>query len=198
MRRDALFAVALGCMLAVIPARAADNLDLARRLIGYSGGVSVILRSLEAELTKAAAAPEIFRQSFDQAMAANQSMIATSDDQLARTYAGLYSNQQLSAEVGFYESPEGQSIVARNKTSSGAVVWPDPGSVNISAAESAALKKFNAAVQNRAAVAAKNPKAMDQILSAEAGAVIKVRTAAFANYCKIRDCKAEGVALPPQ
>lgn len=198
MRADALFAFALGCGLAAIPAWAADNLDLARRLVHYTGGVSVILRSLEPELTKTAAAPDIFRKSFDQAMTDDQSMITTADDQLARIYAGLYSNQQLSAEVGFYESPEGQSIVARNRTSSGAVVWPDPGSVNLSAAESAALKKFNAAVQNRAAVAAKNPKAMDQVLSVEAGAVIKVRAAAFANYCKIRDCKAEGVTLPPQ
>jgi hypothetical protein len=198
MRADALFALALGCVLAAIPASAADNLDLARRLVHYAGGVSVILRSLEAELSKTAAAPDIFRQSFDQAMADNQSMIVTADDQLARTYAGLYSNQQLSAEVGFYESPEGRSIVARNSTSSGAVVWPDPGSMNLSADESEALKKFNVAVQNRAAVAAKSPKAMDQVLSVEAGAVIKVRAAAFANYCKIRDCKAEGVTLPPQ
>jgi hypothetical protein len=34
---------------------------------------------------------------------------------------------------------------------------------------------------------------MDQILSAESGALIKVRMAAYANYCKLRDCKAEGV-----
>lgn len=198
MRGKALFALALGVVLAAIPAWAADNLDLARRLVRYTGGVSLILRNFEAGLTAASAAPGIFRQSFDQAMTANQSAIAAADDQLARVYAGLYSNQQLSAEVGFYESPEGQSIVARNHTPSGAVVWPDPGSVNLSAAESAALTKFNAAVQQRAAVAAKNPKAMDQILSAEAGAVIKVRAAAFANYCKIRDCKAEGVTSPPQ
>ena len=70
--------------------------------------------------------------------------------------------------------------------------------MSLSAAESAALIKFNALAQQSAAVAAKNPKAMDQILSAEAGALIKVRTEAFANYCKIRDCKAEGVKLPPQ
>lgn len=198
MRRDAPLALMLGVVLAAIPAWAADNLDLARRLVRYTGGVSVILRNFEAGLTTASAAPDIFSQSFDKAMSDNQSAITAADDQLARVYAGLYSNQQLSAEVGFYESPEGQSIVARNRTPGGAVVWPDPGSLSLSAAESAALTKFNAAVQNRAAVAAKNPKAMDQILSAEAGAVIKVRVAAFANYCKIRDCKAEGVTLPPQ
>jgi hypothetical protein len=198
MRRSALFALLLAGVLTAIPVGAADNLDLARGLVRYTGGVSVILRNFEARLTTASAAPDIFGPSFDKAMTDNQSAITATDDQLARIYAGLYSSQQLSAEVGFYESPEGQSIVARNRTPSGAVVWPDPSSLSLSAAESAALTKFNALVQQRAAVAAKNPKAMDQILSAEAGAVIKVRTAAFANYCKIRDCKAEGVTLPPQ
>jgi hypothetical protein len=198
MRRDVFLALALSCALVAVPAWAADNLDLARRLVRHTGGVSVILRNFEAGLTTTSAAPDIFSQSFDTAMSDNQSAIVAADDQLARVYAALYSNQQLSAEVGFYESPEGQSIVTRNRAPSGAVVWPDPSSLSLSTAESTALTKFNAAVQNRAAVAAKNPKAMDQILSAEAGAVIKVRTAAFANYCKIRDCKAEGVKLQPQ
>lgn len=188
----------LGVALSSTVAWAADNLDLARRLVGYDGGVTVLLKNFEASLAASTPAPDIFRQSYDQAIADNSQMIASADEQIARVYAGLYSNAQLAAEVDFYESPEGQAIVSHNRAATGAVVWPDPNSLNLSAKERAALARFNQAVQNRAAVSAKNPKAMDQILSAESNAVIKVRAAAYANYCKIRDCKAEGVKIPPQ
>ena len=80
----------------------------------------------------------------------------------------------------------------------GVVVWPDPGSAGLTAEQSAALTKFHATVKQRAEVAAKNPNATDAIMSAETDALIKIRAAAFANYCKVRDCKAEGVNPPPQ
>jgi len=198
LRRDAFLAASL-CTLAATAALAADDtLDLARRLERYDGGVTLLLKNFEVGLAGSAAAPDIFRQSYDQAIADNSRTIAAADEQIARAYAGIYSAQQLSAEVDFYESPEGQAIVSRNRAPNGAIIWPDPNSISLSSKESAALIKFNQAVQRRAAIAAKNPKAMDQVLAAESDALIKVRTAAYANYCKIRDCKAEGVKLPPQ
>ena len=186
-------------MMAATAALAADDtLDLARRLEGYDGGVTVLLKNFEVNLVTSAAAPDLFRQSYDQAIADNSRVIAAADEQIARVYAGLYSAQQLSAEVDFYESPEGQAIVSRNRAPNGAIIWPDPKSMSLSSKEAAALIKFNQAVQSRAAIAARNPKPMDQVLAAESDALIKVRAAAYANYCKTRDCKAEGVKLPPQ
>jgi hypothetical protein len=158
----------------------------------------LLLKNFEVGLVGSAAAPDIFRQSYDQAITDNSQAIAAADEQIARAYAGIYSAQQLSAEVDFYESPEGQAIVSRNRAPNGTIIWPDPNAVSLSSKEAAALVKFNQAVQSRAAIAAKNPKAMDQVLAAESDALIKVRSAAYANYCKIRDCKAEGVKLPPQ
>jgi hypothetical protein len=191
MRRDMILGLALA--LAATSAFAADNLDLARRLGRYDGGVTQLLKNFESGLAASAAAPDIFRQSYDQAITDNQAVIAAADEQIARIYATLYPVALLSSEVDFYESPEGQSIVSHNRAPTGAVVWPDPGSLNLSSQEAAALVKFNQTIQQRAAIAAKNPKAMDQILSAESGALIKVRVAAYINYCKSRDCKAEGV-----
>lgn len=197
MRRD-VASLALAFALAATAAQAADNLDLARKLVHYDGGVTLLLKNFEGGLATSTAAPDIFRQNFDQAIADNQPAIASADEQIARAYAGLYPNALLSAEVGFYDSPEGQSIVSRNRAPTGAVIWPDPNSITLSSKEAAALVKFNQAIQQRAAIAAKNPKAMDQILSAETGALVKVRAAAYAGYCKVRDCKAEGVKTPPQ
>ena len=191
MRCETGFALAL--VLAAMPALAADNLDLARRLVRYDGGVTLLLKNFESGLAAPTAAPDIFRQSYDQAITNNQAVIAMADEQIARIYATLYPSALLSAEVDFYESPEGQSIVSHNRAITGAVIWPDPGSLSLSSQEAAALVKFNQTIQQRAAIAAKNPKAMDQILSAESGAMIKVRVAAYMNYCKARDCKAEGV-----
>ncbi len=188
----------LGAAVAASAAFAADTLDLAKRLVRYTGGVTLLLRNFEPGVAASTGAPEIFQQSFEFAMRANQAVIDGADAQIARVYAGLYPADQLAAEVGFYESPEGKAIVARNSAPTGQVVWPDPGSMSLSAAESAALVKFNQAVQRRAAIAAKNPKAMDQVLAAETEALVKVRTAAFADYCQKRDCKAEGVKFPPQ
>jgi hypothetical protein len=192
-------ALPLSWALAAPAALAADDtLDLARRLERYDGGVTLLLRNFEVGLAGSAAAPDIFRQSYDQAITDNSRAIAAADEQIARVYAGLYSAQQLSAEVDFYESPEGQAIVSRNRAPNGAIIWPDPHAASLSSKEAAALIKFNQAVQGRAAIAAKNPKAMDQVLAAESDALIKVRAAAYANYCKVRDCKAEGVKSPPQ
>jgi hypothetical protein len=197
-RRDALFGLFLGFGLIATGAMAADTMDLARRLVRYTGGVSVVLRNFELGLAASVPAPAVFAQSFETAMQDNRSAIEAADEQIARTYAGLYPAGQMAAEIGFYESPEGKAIMDRNRAPTGAVVWPDPGSASLSAGESAALVQFNALVKQRAQIAAKDPKAMDQILSAETAALIKVRTAAFLNYCKVRDCKAEGVKLPPQ
>src|SRR5215472_10956297 len=103
MRHDA-FGLTLAIALATTTALAADNLDLARRLVRYNGGVSLLLRNSEVGLAASSAAPDIFRQSFDKAVTDNQPVIAAADEQIARVYAGLYSTAQLSAEVGFYES----------------------------------------------------------------------------------------------
>jgi hypothetical protein len=198
LRRDVFYGVALAVTLAATMALAADTLDLARRLVRYNGGVTLLLKNFEVGLVGSAGAPDILRQSYDQAIADNAPAIAAADEQIANVYAGLYSVQQLSAEVAFYESPEGQTIVSRNRAPNGSIIWPDPNSLSLSSKEAAALIKFNQAVQNRAAIAAKNPKAMDQVLAAESSVMIKVRAAAYANYCKLRDCTAEGVKLPPQ
>lgn len=197
-RPDALLGLVLGFGLAAGNALAADTLDLARRLVHYTGGVSVILRNIEPGLAASVPAPAVFTQSFDEAMANNKAAIDAADEQIARVYAGLYPADELAAEVGFYESPEGKAIVASHRAPTGEVVWPEPGTMGLSSDESAALIKLNALVKQRAAIAAKNAKAMDQVLSAETGALIKIRTAAFLNYCKIRDCNAEGVKAPPQ
>src|SRR5580698_1522658 len=113
MRRDMFLGLAL--VLAASSAFAADNLDLARRLGRYDGGVTVLLKNFEGGVAASTAAPDIFRQSYDQAITDNQPVIAAADEQIARVYAGLFSTALLSAEVDFYESPEGQSIVARNR-----------------------------------------------------------------------------------
>jgi hypothetical protein len=111
----------LALALAATSALAADNLDLARRLGRYDGGVTLLLKNFESGLAASTAAPDIFRQSYDQAIIDNQPVIAAADEQIARVYVGLFSTAQLSAEVGFYESPEGQSIISRNRTPTGAV-----------------------------------------------------------------------------
>ncbi len=177
---------------------AADTLDLARRLVRYSGGVNLILRNFESGMVASVAAPAIFRQSFDQAITDNQAALAAADDQMAHAYAKAYTAEQMAPEVSFYESPEGQDIMKQSQDKFGTVVWPDPGSVGLSAAQSAALIKFHDAVKVRAAIAVKNPDATDAIMASETDALVKIRAAAFANYCKIRDCKAEHVTPPPQ
>ncbi|HZQ41581.1 MAG TPA: hypothetical protein VFA87_12325, partial [Rhizomicrobium sp.] len=107
MRHELILGLAL--TLVASAAMGADTLDLARRLERYSGGVTLLLKNFEANLAGSAASPDIFRQSFDQAIAGNSPAIAAADEQIAQVYAGLYSAQQLSAEVDFYESAEGQA-----------------------------------------------------------------------------------------
>jgi hypothetical protein len=198
MRHNRIFAAIVAASLIASTAYAADTLDLARKLVQYTGGVSLILRNFEGSMAASVAAPDIFQQSFDQAMAGNQAVLAAADEDLAKVYARLYSADQMSAEIAFYESPEAQAIMAKSRAAFGVVVWPDPGSADLTAEQSAALTKFHAIVKQRAAIAAKDPQATDAIMTAETDALVKIRAAAFANYCRVRDCKAEGVTPPPQ
>jgi hypothetical protein len=198
MRHRQLFTLAAAALLAASTAYAADPLDLARRLVQYTGGVSLILRNFEGGMAASVAAPDIFKQSFEQAITDNRAALAAADEDLAKVYAGLYSADQMSAEVAFYESPGAQAIMTKSRDTFGVVVWPDPGTVGLSSEQSAALIKFHETVKQRAAIAAKNPGATDAIMTAESTALVKIRAAAFANYCKVRDCKAEKVTPPPQ
>ncbi len=197
-RPNGIFALVLAAAVAASAAYAADTIGLARKLVGYTGGVSLILRNFEGGMAASVAAPDIFRQSFEQALADNAQTLAAADEDLAQTYARLYSADQMSAEIAFYESPEGQNIMTKSRDTFGVVVWPDPGTPGLTAEQSAALVKFHETVKRRAAIAAGNSEATDAIMTAETDALVKIRSAAFANYCKIRDCKAEKVSPPPQ
>ncbi|MBS0280401.1 MAG: DUF2059 domain-containing protein [Proteobacteria bacterium] len=197
-RPNGIFALVLAASVAASAAHAADTIGLARKLVGYTGGVSLILRNFEGGMAASVQAPDIFRQSFEQALADNAQTLAAADEDLAQTYARLYSADQMSAEIAFYESPEGQNIMTKSRDTFGVVVWPDPGTPGLTAEQSAALVKFHETVKRRAAIAAGNSEATDAIMTAETDALVKIRSAAFANYCKIRDCKAENVTPPPQ
>ena len=190
--------MAVAASLAATAAHAAGGIELARKLVAYSGGAETILRNFEGGMAAQTAAPDIFRQSFQQAITDNKAVLDAADEKLAQVYARLYSSEQMSGEIAFYESPEAQAIMTKSKDAYGVVVWPDPGSPGVSSEQSAALTKFHAIVKQRAAIAAKDMTATDSILSAETDALVKIRAAAFADYCKIRDCKAEKVTLPPQ
>lgn len=197
-RLDRIFALTFAASVAAGAAYAADTIGLARKLVGYTGGVGLILRNFEGGMAASVAAPDIFRQGFEQALADNAQILAAADEDLAKAYARLYSADQMSAEIAFYESPEGQSIMTKSRDTFGVVVWPDPGTAGLTAEQSAALVKFHETVKRRAAIAAGNSEATDAIMTAETDALVKIRSAAFANYCKIRDCKAEKVTPPPQ
>jgi hypothetical protein len=198
MRHERIFALILTASLLAPAARADDRLDLARKLVGYTGGVSLILRNFEGSMAASVKAPDIFEQAFAQALKDDQPIIAANDQKLAQAYALLYPAEQLAAEVAFYESPEAQAIMAQSKDMFGVVIWPDPDSAGLTPAQSAAITKFHAIVKQRAAIAAKDPAITDAIMAAETDALVKIRADAFANYCNVRDCKAEGVTLPPQ
>ena len=198
MRRSGIFALVAAVSFAASAAYAADALDLARRLVRYTGGVNLILLNFEGGMAASVGAPAIFKQSFDQAIADNQAALAAADEDLAKVYAKLYPPDLMAAEVAFYDSPEAQAIMTKSRDTFGVVVWPDPGTMGLSSEQSAALTKFHATVKRRAAIAAQDSNATDAMMTAETGALVKIRTAAFANYCKIRDCKAEGVTPPPQ
>jgi len=198
MRPRSIFTLAITLALAASAAHAADALMLARKLVGYTGGVSLILRNFEGGMAASTGAPDIFKQSFDQAIADNGKMLAAADEDLAKAYAKSYPADLMEREVAFYESPEAQAIMAQSRESFGAVVWPDPGSPGVTEEQSAALVKFRALVKERAAIAARSSEAADAIMTAETDALVAIRSAAFANYCKARDCKAEGITPPPQ
>ena len=193
-----IFALIVAASLVAPAVRAADTLDLARRLVQHTGGVSLVLRNFEGAMAASVAEPDIFKQSFEQAIADNRATLAAADEDLAKVYAQLYPADQMAAEVAFYESPEAQSIMTKSRDMFGVVIWPDPGTVGLSPEQSAALIKFHDTVRQRAAIAAKDPGATDAIMTAETNALVKIRAAAFANYCKVRDCKAENVTPPPQ
>jgi hypothetical protein len=198
MRRSGIFALVAAVSFAASSAYAADALDLARRLVRYTGGVDLILLNFEGGMAGSVGAPAIFKQSFDQAIADNQAAVAAADEDLAKVYAKLYPLDLMAAEVAFYDSPEAQAIMTKSRDTFGVVVWPDPGTMGLSSEQSAALIKFHATVKRRAAIAAQDSNATDAMMTAETGALVKIRAATFANYCKIRDCKAEGVTPPPQ
>jgi len=198
MQRNGILAGVLALSVTVGAAHAADTIELARKLVRYTGGVSLILRNFEGGMAASVAAPDIFRQSFAQALADNNAVLVQADEELAKSYSKLYGADQMSTEIAFYESPEGQSIMNKSRDTFGVVVWPDPGAPGLTAEQSAALVKFHETVKQRAAVAAKNSEATDAIMTTETDALVKIRAAAFANYCKVRDCKAEGVTPPPQ
>lgn len=198
MRLRRICALTVALVLAASAARAADAIELARKLVRYTGGVSLFLRNFQGGMAASVAAPDIFKQSFDQAIADNGKLLAAADEDLAEAYAKSYPTDLMAREVAFYESPEAQAIMAKSRENFGAVVWPDPGSPGLTPEQSAALVKFHAMVKQRAAIAAQNSDAADAIMTAETDALVKIRAAAFANYCKLRDCKAEGVTPPPQ
>lgn len=179
-------------------ARADDRLDLARKLVGYTGGVSLILHNFEGSMAASVKAPDIFKQAYTEALKSDEPIITANDEKLARAYALLYPADQMAAEVAFYESPEAQAIMTQSKEMFGVVIWPDPGSAGLTPEQSTAITKFHAIVKQRAVIAAKDPAITDAIMAAETDTLVKIRADAFANYCKVRDCKAEGVTLPPQ
>ena len=193
------FTVSIAILLAMaVSAHAADALALARSLVSYTGGVGAVLHNFESGLAAQTAAPDVFLQSFQQALADNQMAIAAEDEKLAQVYSRLYPVDQMEAEIAFYESPEAQDIMRKSRETYGVLVWPDPGAPGVTPEQGAALMKFHALVRQRAALAAKNADASDAIMAAETDILVKVRAAAFANYCKLRDCNAEKVTIPPQ
>ena len=198
MRFRRTIAFALAASVVATGAYAADALELARKLVTYTGGAEIILHNFEGGMAAQTQAPDVFVQSFQRALLDNKPTLAAANEKLAQTYAKLYSTDQMAAEIAFYESPEGQAIMTKSKDTYGVIVWPDPNAPGVSAEQSAALKQFHEAVKRRAATAANNVEATDAIMAAETDALVKVRAAAFADYCKLRDCKAEKVTLPPQ
>ncbi|HXS07668.1 MAG TPA: DUF2059 domain-containing protein [Rhizomicrobium sp.] len=196
MRLSPAFALLFAASLAVTGAQAADTLTLARKLVQYTGGVSAILHNFEGGMAQKTAAPDVFVQSFLQASVENKTVLDAADEKLAQAYAKIYPADLMADEIAFYESPVAQAIMTKSKDTYGAIVWPDPNSPGVSAEQGAALTKFHAIVKRRAAIAANNMEAADAILAAETDALVKIRTAAFANYCKVRDCKAENVIVP--
>lgn len=197
-RLSGILGLVLAASVAASAAWAAGEIELARKLVRYTGGVSLILRNFEGGMAASVGAPDIFRQGFEQALADNSAVLAAADEDLAKAYAGLYPAEQMSAEIAFYESPEGQNLMNKSRDTFGVVVWPDPGAPGLTAEQSAALVKFHETVKRRAAIAAGNSQVTDAIMTAETDALVKIRAAAFANYCKIRDCKAEKITPPPQ
>ena len=196
MRLSPAFAFFFAVGLAATGARAADTLTLARKLVLYTGGVDAILHNFEGGMAQKTAAPDVFVQSFLQATIDNKAVLDAADEKLAQAYAKIYPADLMTAEIAFYESPEAQAIMTKSKNTYGAIVWPDPNSPGVSEEQSAALTKFHEIVKRRAAIAATNMEATDAILAAETDALVKIRIAAFANYCKVRDCKAENVTVP--
>ena len=198
MRLSPAFAFVLAASLAASGAYAADALELARKLVQYTGGAEIVLHNFEGAMAAQTQAPDVFVQRFQKALLDNKAALDAANEKLAQTYAKLYPPDQMAAEIAFYESPEGQAIMTKSKDTYGVIVWPDPNAPGVSAEQSAALKQFHEVVKRRAAAAANNVEATDAIMAAETDALVKVRAAAFADYCKLRDCKAEKVTLPPQ
>ena len=198
MRRNRVWTLVVAAGLAATAAHAADTLELARKLVAYTGGVSLILHNFEGGMAAQTGAPDVFALSFQKAILDNKAALDAADEKLAQIYAKLYPSDQMAAEIAFYESPVAQAIMTKSKDTYGVIVWPDPNGPGVTAEQSAALTKFHEIVKRRGAIAANNIDATDAILAAETDALVKIRAAAFADYRKARDCNAEKVTLPPQ
>lgn len=98
-RLSGIFPLVLAASVAASAAWAAGEIELARKLVRYTGGVSLILRNFEGGMAASVGAPDIFRQSFEQALADNSGVLAAADEDLAKAYAGLYPADQMSAEI---------------------------------------------------------------------------------------------------
>ena len=171
----------------------AGTILMATRLLAYNGGVAVILRLYGEGQAGKAGSPNDFRAAFADAMAENRDLIAETDAKMAAQYAVIYPVPLMAAQLRFFDSAMGQALADKYRNALGQIVWPGPGDSFLSREESAALKIFNANVLLLGDAAQKNPDAMDRVLSAETGAIIKLRQAANAKYCQNHDCAKEGI-----
>ena len=89
MRREPLLALVLAAGMAATSAFGADALELARKLVQFTGGVSTILHSFEGAMAAQTAAPAIFVQSFQKATLDNKAALDAADEKLAQVYAKL-------------------------------------------------------------------------------------------------------------
>ena len=196
--RHKAFTLFLGSLLLLVTpvvaqAPNAATALMATRLLAYNGGVAVILRLYGEGQAGKAGSPNDYRAAFAEAMTENRDLIADTDARMAAQYATIYPAPLMAAQLRFFDSAMGQALADKYRNALGQIVWPGPGDSFLSAEESAALKSFNANVQRMGDAAQKNPDAMDGVLSAETGAIIKLRMAANAKYCKNHDCAREGI-----
>lgn len=180
-------------VLAQAPKPNAATVLMSTRLLAYNGGVAVMLRLYGEVQAGKAASPNDYRAAFADAMTENRDLIADTDAKMAALYAVIYPVPVMAAQLRFFDSAMGQALADKYRNALGQIVWPGAGDSFLSRDESAALKAFNANVHLLGDAAQKNPDAMDGVLSAETGAIIKLRQAANAKYCQNHDCAKEGI-----